>query len=103
MKMVVAFIQPFMTDKVVQALHGVEGLSGAGFWNVHGFGRGRGDEPGAARHQEILGAIRKVRVEVMVREALEDTVVLPVSLAANVVSLQLALRIRTGEEGETAV
>jgi nitrogen regulatory protein P-II 1 len=75
MKMIVAFVQPFMTEKVVQALHNVEGLSGASFWNIHGFGRGRGDEPGAVRHQDILGAINKVRVEVMVPDHLEDTVV----------------------------
>lgn len=113
MKMIVAFVQPFMTDKVVQALHAVEGLSGASFWSVHGFGRGRGEEPGADRHQEILGAIRKVRVEVMVPDALEETVVRTIREAARtgrkgdgkiyVVALQRALRIRTGEEGETAV
>jgi nitrogen regulatory protein PII len=38
MKMIVAFVQPFMTEEVVQALHAVEGLSGASFCDVHGFG-----------------------------------------------------------------
>ena len=113
MKMIVAFVQPFMAEKVVQALHAVEGLGGASFWDVHGFGRGRGDEAAAARHQEILGAIRKVRVEVMVPEHLEDNVVKAIRGAARtgrkgdgkiyVAPLDRALRIRTGEEGESAV
>jgi nitrogen regulatory protein P-II 1 len=113
MKMIVAFVQPFMTEKVVQALHAVEGLTGASFWNIHGFGRGRGDEPGAVRHQDILGAINKVRVEVMVPDHLENTVVQTIRGAARtgrkgdgkiyVVALERAVRIRTGEEGEAAI
>ena len=113
MKMIVAFVQPFMTEKVVQALHAVPGLSGASFVTVHGFGRGRGDEPEASRHTEILGAIRKVRFEVMVPDALEDTVVNTIRQHARtgrkgdgkvyVVELARALRIRTGEDGDSAV
>ena len=113
MKMVIAFVQPFMTEKVVQALHLVEGLSGASFWNVHGFGRGRGDEVGASRHEEILGAIKKVRLEVIVPDQLEETVVGIIRKAAHtgrkgdgkiyVTSLERAVRIRTGEEGDAAV
>jgi nitrogen regulatory protein PII len=113
MKMIVAFVQPFMTEKVVQALHTVPGLSGASFAPVHGFGRGRGDEPGASRHAEILGAIRKTRVEVMVTDALADTVVKVIREHARtgrkgdgkvyVVDLTRAIRIRTGDEGDAAV
>ena len=113
MKMVIAFIQPFMAEKVVQALHLVDGLSGASFWTVHGFGRGRGEAPGASRHEEILGAIKKVRVEVMVPARLEETVVRIIRDAAHtgrrgdgkiyVTSLERAVRIQTGEEGDTAV
>jgi nitrogen regulatory protein P-II 1 len=87
--MIVAFVQPFMTEKVVQALHAVEGLSGASFTTIHGFGRGRGDERGAIRHQEILGAIKKVRFEVMVTDELLDTVVRTIRDAA-----------RTGRKGD---
>jgi nitrogen regulatory protein PII len=113
MKMVIAFIQPFMAEKVVQALHLVDGLSGASLWTVHGFGRGRGDAAGASRHEEILGAIKKVRLDVMVPDHLEETVVRVIRKAAHtgrkgdgkiyVTSLERAVRIRTGEEGDPAV
>ena len=113
MRMIVAFVQPFMTEKVVQALHDVQGLSGASFWPVHGFGRGRGDEAGAARHEEILDAIKKVRFEVMVPAALEDAVVRTIQEAARtgrrgdgkiyVTTLERAVRIRTGEDGPAAI
>lgn len=113
MKMIVAFVQPFMAEKVVQALHTVQGLSGASFAPVHGFGRGRGDEPGASRHAEIVGAVRKMRFEVMVPDGLEETVVKIIREHARtgrkgdgkvyVVDLTRAMRIRTGEEGESAV
>jgi nitrogen regulatory protein PII len=78
-----------MTEKVVQALHAVEGLSGASFTTIHGFERGRRDEADAIRHQEILGAIKKVRFEVMVADELLDTVVRTIRDAA-----------RTGRKGD---
>jgi nitrogen regulatory protein P-II 1 len=97
----------------VEALHTIEGAAGATFWPVHGFGRGRGDEPGAARHEDILGAIGKVRFEVMVSDRLADTVVRTILQVARtgrkrdgkvfVTSLEQAIRIRTGEEGDAAV
>ena len=42
MKMVIAFVQPFMAERVIQALHRIDGLSGATCTRVQGFGRGRG-------------------------------------------------------------
>jgi nitrogen regulatory protein PII len=113
MKIVVAYVQPYMTQKVVEALHAIEGVSGATFWPVHGFGRGRGDEPGASRHEDILGAIGKVRFEVMVTDRLADIVLRTIVQAGRtgrrgdgkvfVASLERAIRIRTGEEGDAAV
>ncbi len=107
MKMIVAFIQPFMVGKVVQALHGIEGLSGASLTDVHGFGRGRGDEPGASRHEQIVGVIKKTRVEVMVPDRIEEAVVRSIRQAARtgrkgdgkiyVVPLERAVRVSTGE------
>ena len=57
MKAVVAFVQPFMVARVVEALHQISGLSGATFERARGFGRGRApqhrasDEEGLARHR----------------------------------------------------
>jgi nitrogen regulatory protein PII len=55
MKMVITFVQPFMTERVIQALHRIEGLSGATCTSVQGFGRGRG-HTAEHRREEVEGA-----------------------------------------------
>ncbi len=117
MKVVIAFIQPFMAEKVVEALHAVPGLSGATFTEVRGFGRGRAKDEATPTEteveEELFGTLPKVRVEAMVRDGLEDLVVRTIRDAAHtgnrgdgkvyVSSIDRAVRISTGEEGEKAV
>ncbi len=117
MKVVIAFVQPFMASKVVQALHAVPGLSGATFTEVKGFGRGRAKgvtKPTEAEvEEELLGTLPKVRVEAMVPDGLEEMVVRTIRDAAHtgnrgdgkvyVASIHHAVRISTGEEGEKAI
>ena len=108
MKVVVAYVQPFMSQRVVHALHAVNGLSGASFTPVRGFGRGRGGGSREAQEEELLGTVRKMRVEVMVSDALEQIVVRAIQDAARtgrkgdgkvfVWPLERAIRISTGEE-----
>ena len=117
MKMVIAFVQPFMAEKVVQALHAVTGLSGATFTDVRGFGRGRTKDETelteAEVEEQLLGTLPKVRVEAMIPDELEDLVVRTIEAAAHtgnrgdgkvyVSSIERAVRISTREEGEQAV
>lgn len=111
MRMVIAFVQPYMAPQVVSALHQVPGLTGATFTDVKGFGRGR---PTDAPTSEVLyGTATKVRIEVMVRDDLEAAVVRAIREAAHtgnrgdgkvyVLPVARALRIATGEEGDEAV
>lgn len=111
MRMVIAFVQPFMTDRIEEALRGIAGLSGATFTDVRGFGRRRtSDAPGS---EVLLGTSPKVRVEVIVPDALERAVVLAIGDAGRtgnrgdgkvfVLSVSRAVRIATGEEGDAAV
>ena len=111
MRMVIAFVQPFMAPQVVGALHQVPGLTGATFTDAHGFGRGR---PTDAPTSEVLyGTAAKVRIEVMVRDDLEEVVVRAIREAAHtgnrgdgkiyVLPVARALRIATDEEGDEAV
>ena len=112
MKTIIAFVQPFMAEKVVQALHGVEGLSGATCTRVYGFGRGRGSSA-ERRHEEVFGTTAKVRIEAMIPDRLERSVVEVICRAAHtgrkgdgkiyVMPLEGAIRIQTGEQGEAAV
>ena len=111
MKHVMAFIQPFMAEKVIDALHQVPGLSGGSFSEVRGFGRGRQGKKGGS--EEIFGTVPRVRVDVMVPDTLVDVVVKTIQAAAHtgnrgdgkvyVATLDRAVRISTGEEGEAAV
>ena len=111
MRMIVAFIQPFVAADVVNALHRVPGLTGATFAEVQGFGRGR---PSDVPTSEVLyGTADKVRVEIMVRDELETSVVAAIRTAAHtgnrgdgriyVLPVDRAVRVATGEEGDDAV
>lgn len=109
MKMVIAYIQPFMSDGVEAALHRIDGLTGATFAEVRGFGRGGPTDAPAS--EGVVGTAPKVRVEVIVPDALEEMVVRAIERAARtgnrgdgkvvVVAASRALRIATGDEGET--
>lgn len=111
MKMVIAFIQPFMAPDVVHALHRVPGLTGATFTDVKGFGRGRPTDSPTA--EVLYGTADKVRIEVVVPEDLEDVVAEAIREAARtgnrgdgkiyVLPVDRAVRIATGEEGNVAV
>ena len=111
MKMVIAYLQPFMTSRVVQALHRIRGITGATFVSERGFGRGR---RGAVPTEEmVVGTGDKVRVEVMIADQLEAAVVNAIRDTAHtgnrgdgkvfVVPLERAVRIETGQEGEAVV
>ena len=87
MKMIIAFVQPFMAKDVVHALHQVPGVTGASFTEVRGFGgERRSDTPVP---EVIHGTAEKTRVEVVVRDSLEEQVVDAIRIAA-----------RTGARGD---
>lgn len=112
MKCVVAFVQPFMAEKVVHALHAIEGLSGATFSRVRGFGRNRA-RAAPFTQEGIVGTTDKIRVEAIIPDALEERVVQAILAAARtgkagdgkiyVAAVHRAVRIRTGETDEEAV
>lgn len=111
MKMIVAFVQPFMASQVIQALHEVPGVTGASYYMVRGFGRGRSRDTSV---QEALeGGVGRMRFEVMIPDELEDLVVRAIQTAAQtgndgdgkvyVATVERAVRIATGEEGPGSV
>ena len=111
MRMIVAFVQPFMAADVARALHRLPSLTGASFTNVRGFGRGR--QRPAVDPEEIYGSSPRVRVEVMIPDDLEDAVVQAIVAGAKtgsrgdgkiyVIEVLKAHRISTGEEGTQAL
>lgn len=109
MKIVVAFIRPAKEEAVREALHELPGLTGASFSDVRGFGRGRSH----VHEEAIVGTGARVRVEVMVTDALAARVESAIANTAHtglrgdgkifILPLSEARRISTNETGDAAI
>jgi nitrogen regulatory protein PII len=87
MQMIVAYVQSFMAKEVMHALHQVDGITGATFAEVRGFG---GERQMDTPVPEVLyGTAVKTRVEVVVRDDLVTAVIDAIRVAA-----------RTGHRGD---
>src|SRR5436190_9971396 len=112
MKMVEAIIKPYKLDEVKMALTqaGVQGLT---VTEVRGFGRQKGHKEQYRGAEYTIDFVPKVKVEVVVGDAAVAGVIDAITRAAHtgeigdgkifVSSLEEAIRIRTGERGESAV
>ena len=111
MKLIIAYVHPFMAGHVVHALHLLPGVTGASFSDSQGFGRARDDN--ASEPEALHGTTAKVRVEVVVRDGLEDVIVETIRASARtghrgdgkvfVCDVNRAFRIATDEEGDNVV
>jgi nitrogen regulatory protein P-II 2 len=112
MKLVVAIIKPFKLDDVREALTplGVQGLT---VTEVKGFGRQKGQTEIYRGAEYQVSFLPKVKLEVVVTADLADAVVEAIMRAAHtgkigdgkifVLSVERAVRIRTGELDATAL
>ena len=112
MKKVEAIIKPFKLDEVKQALTeiGVTGLTAA---EVKGFGRQKGHTELYRGAEYVVDFLPKVKVEVVVDDALVPRVVEAIERTARtgrigdgklfVVAVDEVIRIRTGERGSDAL
>ena len=112
MKKIEAVIKPFKLDEVREALSEV-GITGLTVTEVKGYGRQKGhvEMYRGAEYQVVFKA--KVKVEVVVNDALAAGVVEAIRTAANtnsigdgkifVTNVEEAVRIRTNEKGESAL
>ena len=113
MKVVVAFIRPSKEEAVADALHTLDGLTGASFTHILGFGRGRGDRSRREFDEALTGTLPAVRVDVMTTDALAPKVAAVIIEAAHtgnrgdgkvyVLPMDSAIRISTREHGDDAV
>ena len=112
MKKVEAIIKPFKLDEVKQALSEV-GIAGLTATEVKGFGRQKGHTELYRGAEYVVDFLPKVKVEVVVSDALVTKVVEVIERAAKtgrigdgkifVVPVDEVIRIRTGERGEDAL
>jgi len=112
MKKIEAIIKPFKLDDVKEALHGI-GVQGLTITEVKGFGRQKGHTELYRGAEYVVDFLPKIKLEVVVPADQVESVISAVSEAAGtgrigdgkifVMSLQEAIRIRTGERGASAV
>ena len=112
MKKIEAVIKPFKLEDVKSALHAL-GVAGMTVAEVKGFGRQKGHTEIYRGSEYVVDFLPKVKVEVVLADALVDSAVEAIVKAAKtgkigdgkifVSSVQNIVRIRTGETGEQAV
>ena len=112
MKKIEAIIKPFKLDDVKEALTGA-GILGMTVTEVRGFGRQKGHTELYRGGEYTVDFLPKMKVEVVVPDERADAVVALIAGAAKtgsigdgkvfVTPLNDAVRIRTGEHGESAL
>ena len=112
MKQVTAIIKPFKLDEVREALAEV-GVNGLTVTEVKGFGRQKGHTELYRGAEYVVDFLPKIRVEMVVADATVDSVIEAIVKAARtgkigdgkifVSAIEQAIRIRTGETGDTAL
>jgi nitrogen regulatory protein P-II 1 len=112
MKKIEAIIKPFKLDDVREALSDV-GISGLTTTEVKGFGRQKGHTELYRGAEYVVDFLPKVKIEVVVKEALVDQCIDAIMNAARtgkigdgkifVSAVEEVIRIRTGEKGEEAI
>lgn len=112
MKLVTAVIKPFKLDDVREALSQI-GVQGITVSEVKGFGRQKGHTELYRGAEYVVDFLPKIKIEVAVAAELVDQTIEAITGAAQtgkigdgkifVSALEQAIRIRTGETGESAI
>ena len=112
LKKIEAIIKPFKLDDVKEALNeiGVQGMTTS---EVKGYGRQKGHKEIYRGAEYVVDFIPKSRIEIVVDSELADQVVETIIQASNtgkigdgkifVLSVEEAVRVRTGERGKDAI
>ncbi len=112
MKLIVAVVKPFKLDDVKEALKSLE-VSGMTLTEAQGFGRQRGHTEVYRGAEYEVDFVPKLRIEVLVDDAMVDEVVEAVVQTAAtgrigdgkvwVSPVETVVRVRTGERGTDAL
>lgn len=112
MKLITAIVKPFKLDDVKDALKSA-GVAGMTVSEVKGFGRQGGHTETYRGSEYAIDFVPKVKLELVVDDGVVDQIVDAIKAAAStgkigdgkvwVTSVDRLVRIRTGEEGPSAV
>lgn len=112
MKFLTAIIKPFKLDEVREALAAI-GVSGLTVTEVKGFGRQKGHTELYRGAEYVVDFLPKVKLETVIADDLLEQVLETIEITARtgkigdgkifVFTVEDALRIRTGETGDSAL
>ncbi len=112
MKKIEAIVKPFKLDDIKEALNEI-GIQGMTISEVKGYGRQKGHKEIYRGAEYVVDFIPKIKIEVVVDDAIAAQVVEKVRDAANtgkigdgkifILPVEEAIRVRTGETGADAV
>ena len=112
MKKIEAIIKPFKLDDVKEALNEI-GIQGMTISEVKGYGRQKGHKEIYRGAEYVVDFIPKIKIEIVVEDERADAVVDRIQVAANtgkigdgkifVLTVDEAVRVRTGERGKDAI
>jgi nitrogen regulatory protein P-II 1 len=112
MKKIEAIIKPFKLDDVVDALAEV-GVEGVSVTEIRGFGRQKGRTEIYKGAEYVVDFLPKIKLEIVVPSGIADQVVEAIQKSAFtgkigdgkifVISVDRAVRIRTGDQDEQAL
>lgn len=112
MKKVEAIIKPFKLDDVREALSDI-GVTGLTVSEVKGFGRQKGHTELYRGAEYVVDFLPKIKLEIVLAEDQVEACIETITKAAHtgrigdgkifVTPIEQVIRIRTGEEGESAV
>ena len=112
MKKIEAIIKPFKLDDVREALSDI-GVTGLTVSEVKGFGRQKGHTELYRGAEYVVDFLPKIKLEIVLAEEQVEGCIEAITKAAHtgrigdgkifVTPIEQVIRIRTGEEGETAV
>ncbi len=112
MKKIEAIIKPFKLDDVKEALNEI-GIQGMTISEVKGYGRQKGHMEIYRGAEYVVDFIPKIKIEIVVESERADQVVDKIQESAKtgkigdgkifVLSIEQAIRVRTGEKGKDAI
>jgi nitrogen regulatory protein P-II 1 len=112
MKKIEAIIKPFKLDDVKEALSEI-GIYGMTVTEVNGYGRQKGHKEIYRGAEYVVDFVPKIKVEIAVSDERAEEAITTIRDAANsgkigdgkifVLSMEQAIRVRTGETGDDAL
>jgi nitrogen regulatory protein P-II 1 len=112
MKKIEAIIKPFKLDDVIEALTEI-GIEGVSVSEIRGFGRQKGRTEIYKGAEYVVDFLPKVKIEIVIADDLVERALEVIQKSAHtgkigdgkvfVLSVEAALRIRTGERDEAAI